>query len=126
AGTETGIYISFNDGENWQSLQLNLPVVPITDIAIHKREKDLVVATQGRAFWIIDDLSVLHQWKDAIAQADVHLFKPEESYRMAGGGLPLPPGAAGGGKPPAGGFDLVPPERKAKRRCDNRNPRRDR
>ncbi len=102
AGTETGIYVSFNDGENWQSLQLNLPVVPITDIAIHKRDKDLVVATQGRAFWIIDDLPVLHQWKDTVAQADAHLFKPEESYRMPGGGFRMPPGAALGENPPAG------------------------
>jgi photosystem II stability/assembly factor-like uncharacterized protein len=102
AGTETGIYVSFNDGESWQSLQLNLPVVPITDIAVHKRDKDLVIATQGRAFWIIDDLPVLHQWKDAIAQADVHLFKPEESYRMAGGSSRIPSGAAIGENPPAG------------------------
>ncbi|MCG3161124.1 MAG: hypothetical protein JMDDDDMK_02242 [Acidobacteria bacterium] len=102
AGTETGIYVSFNDGESWQSLQLNLPVVPITDIAIHKRDKDLVVATQGRAFWIIDDLPVLHQWKDTVAQADAHLFKPEESYRMPGGGFRMPPGAALGENPPAG------------------------
>jgi photosystem II stability/assembly factor-like uncharacterized protein len=102
AGTETGIYVSFNDGENWQSLQLNLPVVPITDIAIHKREKDLVIATQGRAFWIIDDLPLLHQWKDAIAQADAHLFKSEEAYRMPGGGFRIPSSAPIGENPPAG------------------------
>jgi len=86
AGTETGMYVSFNDGENWQPFQLNLPVVPITDIAVHKREKDLVIATQGRAFWILDDLSVLHQLKDEVATADAHLFKPEDAYRMPGGG----------------------------------------
>jgi photosystem II stability/assembly factor-like uncharacterized protein len=102
AGTETGIYVSFNDGESWQSLQLNLPVVPITDIAVHKRDRDLVVATQGRSFWIIDDLAVLHQWKDTIAQADAHLFKPEEAYRMAGGSFRIPSGAAIGENPPAG------------------------
>jgi photosystem II stability/assembly factor-like uncharacterized protein len=102
AGTETGIYVSFNDGENWQSLQLNLPVTPITDIAVHKRDKDLVVATQGRSFWIIDDLPVLHQWKSEIAQADAHLFKPEESYRMPGAGFRIPSGAAIGENPPAG------------------------
>lgn len=102
AGTETGIYVSFNDGESWQSLQLNLPIVPITDIAIHKRDKDLVVATQGRAFWIIDDLTILHQWKDSIASADVHLFKPEESYRMPGGGFRIPSGAPIGENPPSG------------------------
>jgi hypothetical protein len=102
AGTETGMYVSFNDGESWQSLQLNLPVVPITDLAIHKREKDLVVATQGRSFWILDDLTVLHQWKDTIAQADAHLFKPEESYRMPGGGFRIPSAASIGENPPAG------------------------
>jgi len=103
AGTETGLYVSFNDGENWQSLQLNLPVVPITDLALHKREKDLVAATQGRSFWVLDDLPVLHQWSDSIAQADAHLFKPEESYRMPGSGGG---GGRGGGtigqNPPAG------------------------
>ncbi|MCI0389151.1 MAG: glycosyl hydrolase [Acidobacteria bacterium] len=102
AGTETGMYISFNDGESWQSLQLNLPVTPITDIAVHKRDKDLVVATQGRSFWIIDDLPVLHQWKDTVAQADLHLFTPEESYRMPGGSGRIPLGAALGENPPAG------------------------
>ena len=65
AGTETGMYVSFDNGERWQSLQLNLPVVPITDLAIQKREKELVVATQGRSFWILDDLPLLHQLIDA-------------------------------------------------------------
>src|SRR5499433_586529 len=102
AGTETGIYVSFNGGESWQSLQLNLPVTPITDIVIHKRDKDLVIATQGRSFWIIDDLPVLHQWKDTIAQADAHLFKPEDAYRTTCGGGRIPPGVALGENPPAG------------------------
>jgi photosystem II stability/assembly factor-like uncharacterized protein len=100
AGTETGMYVSFNDGESWQSLQLNLPVTPITDIAVQKRDKDLVISTQGRSFWILDDLPVLHQWTSTIA--DVHLFKPEESYRMPGGGFRIPSGAAIGENPPAG------------------------
>jgi photosystem II stability/assembly factor-like uncharacterized protein len=102
AGTETGMYISFNDGQNWQSFQLNLPIVPITDLVVHKRDKDLVVATQGRSFWILDDLPVIHQWQDSIAQADAHLFKPEESYRMPGGGFRIPSGASIGENPPAG------------------------
>ncbi|MDQ3011871.1 MAG: glycosyl hydrolase [Acidobacteriota bacterium] len=102
AGTETGIYVSFNDGENWQSLQLNLPVVPITDIAIHKRDKDLVISTQGRSFWIIDDLTILHQWNNTVAAADVHLLKAEESYRMPGGGFRIPAGASLGENPAAG------------------------
>lgn len=102
AGTETGMYVSFNDGDSWQSLQLNLPVVPITDLAIHAREKDLVVATQGRSFWILDDLSVLHQWKDEVAAADVHLFRPEDAIRMPGRGFRPPSTAAIGQNPPAG------------------------
>ena len=100
AGTETGMYLSLDDGESWQSLQLNLPVVPITDLAVHKREKDLVVATQGRSFYILDDLAVLHQMSDA-ARADAYLFKPEDAYRMPGGGFNFP-GATTGQNPPAG------------------------
>ena len=102
AGTETGVYVSFDDGESWQPLQLNLPAVPITDLAVHKREKDLVAATQGRSFWILDDLPVLHQISDAVAKSDAHLFKPEDSYRMAGGGGFLPPSATVGANPPSG------------------------
>jgi photosystem II stability/assembly factor-like uncharacterized protein len=100
AGTETGMYVSFDDGENWQSLQLNMPAVPITDLAVHKREKDLVAATQGRSFYILDDLPVLHQMSDA-ARADAYLFKPEDSYRMPGGGFNFP-GATVGQNPSAG------------------------
>ncbi|MFN2578831.1 MAG: WD40/YVTN/BNR-like repeat-containing protein [Pyrinomonadaceae bacterium] len=106
AGTETGIYISFDDGANWQSMQLNLPVTPITDLAIHKREKELVAATQGRAFWIFDDLPAVHQMMDAggfTAASETHLFKPKESYRMqGGGGFNLPPTTTVG-KNPANG-----------------------
>jgi photosystem II stability/assembly factor-like uncharacterized protein len=101
AGTETGIYVSFDDGENWQSLQLNLPIVPITDLAIHKRENDLVAATQGRSFWIIDDLNVVHEIQDAV-KADAYMFKPEPAFRMPGGGGFLPPTATIGQNPPAG------------------------
>ncbi len=91
AGTETGIYVSFNGGEKWQSLQLNLPVTPIADLAIHKREHELVAATQGRAFWILDDLPLLAQLKDGLANEDVHLFQPKHTYRAAiarGFGMP--------------------------------------
>ncbi|MBS1812213.1 MAG: glycosyl hydrolase [Acidobacteria bacterium] len=102
AGTETGLHVSFDDGENWQSLQLNLPVVPITDLAIQKRDKDLVVATQGRSFWILDDLNVLHQMKDEVAKADAHLFKPEDAYRTVGGGGFANPMATAGQNPPSG------------------------
>lgn len=90
AGTELGMFVSFNDGNTWQPLQMNLPIVPITDLAIHKREKDLIASTQGRSFWILDDLSVLHQMSDSISNETMFLFKPEDTYRMAGGGGELP------------------------------------
>jgi photosystem II stability/assembly factor-like uncharacterized protein len=77
AGTETGMYVSFNDGANWRPLQLNLPVVPITDLAVHKRDRDLVVATQGRSFYVLDDLTVLHAMRDDIARTDAHLLNPK-------------------------------------------------
>src|ERR1700674_472132 len=106
AGTETGIYLSFDDGANWQSMQFDLPVTPITDLVIQKREKELVAATQGRSFWIFDDLPVLHQLMDAggfKAAGDARLFKPKEAYRMpGGGGFQLPPTATVG-RNPAGG-----------------------
>ncbi|MDQ3178925.1 MAG: glycosyl hydrolase, partial [Acidobacteriota bacterium] len=101
AGTERGIYYSANDGANWQSLQLNLPIVPVTDLAIHKREKDLVVATQGRAFYVLDNLPIIYQLSEA-QKADVYLFKPEDAYRTAGGGFPIPPTATVGRNPANG------------------------
>ncbi|MEM9679283.1 MAG: glycosyl hydrolase, partial [Bacteroidota bacterium] len=82
AGTETGMYISFNDGKNWQPFQLNLPIVPITDATI--KDNNLIVATQGRSLWMIDDLTVIHQLYDADLSKNV-LFKPKDSYRMRGG-----------------------------------------
>lgn len=84
SGTEYGMYISFDDGANWHPFQLNLPEVPITDLAV--RDRNLIVATQGRSFWIIDDLSPLHQLEDAVAEADVHLFAPKPSYRLRSSG----------------------------------------
>jgi photosystem II stability/assembly factor-like uncharacterized protein len=81
AGTETGMYISFNDGKNWQPFQLNLPVVPITDLVI--KDNNLIVATQGRSLWIIDDLTVLHQLYNANLGENI-LFKPKDTYRMEG------------------------------------------
>ncbi|NNF75090.1 MAG: glycosyl hydrolase [Flavobacteriaceae bacterium] len=82
AGTETGMYISFNDGRNWKPFQLNLPIVPITDATI--KDNNLIVATQGRSLWIIDDLSLIHQMYDADLSSNI-LFKPKDSYRMRGG-----------------------------------------
>jgi hypothetical protein len=106
AGTETGMYISFDNGEHWQSFQLNLPIVPITDLAIQKRERELVVATQGRAFWILDDLPLVHQLMDAgglNSVSETKLFQPKDSYRMpGGGGGPIPPTATLGRNPANG------------------------
>lgn len=84
-GTETGIYISFDDGGHWQSLQLNLPNTPVHDIQIQSREKDLVIATHGRSFWVLDDITPLYQLDDEIAKSTIWLFKPRDSYRMPGG-----------------------------------------
>ncbi|MFN1835634.1 VPS10 domain-containing protein [Balneola sp. MJW-20] len=102
AGTETGVYVSFDAGDNWQSLQLNLPAVAITDLAVHKREKDLVVATQGRSFWVLDDLSVLHQISDEITTKAAHLFQPEHAYLFGGGGGRPGPGSTTGQNPDPG------------------------
>lgn len=83
AGTETGMYISFDDGANWSPFQLNLPIVPVTDLAL--KDNNLIVATQGRSLWIIDDLSVLHQLDNSKKSAVSILFKPKDSYRTKGG-----------------------------------------
>ncbi len=83
AGTEFGMYISFDDGASWKPFQLNLPIVPINDLAI--KNDNLIAATQGRSFWLIDDLTPLHQLNDAVTTSDVHLYKPMPSYRMNGG-----------------------------------------
>jgi hypothetical protein len=96
------MYVSFDDGEHWQSLQLNLPVVPITDLIVHKRDNDLIAATQGRSFWILDDLNVVQQMRDAVTKADAFLFKPEDAYRTPGGGGAIPAGVPLGQNPPSG------------------------
>ncbi len=83
AGTEFGLYVSFNGGADWRSLQLNLPVTPITDMAV--KRGDLVVSTQGRSFWILDDLSVLHQLNDEVAAEETHLFTPRTVVRWIDG-----------------------------------------
>jgi photosystem II stability/assembly factor-like uncharacterized protein len=80
AGTEAGLYISFDDGANWQPFQRNLPYAPITDLAI--KNDDLVVATQGRAFWILDDLTALRKWDEAIGGSAAYLFPPRPTVRM--------------------------------------------
>ena len=82
AGTETGMYISFNDGESWEAFQQNLPIVPITDLAL--KDNSLIVATQGRSVWMLDDLTVLHQLSKDDSKAV--LYTPKDSYRLSGRG----------------------------------------
>jgi hypothetical protein len=79
AGTEFGMFISFDNGAHWQPFQLNLPATPITDIKVHR--KDLVVSTQGRAFWILDNISVLHQISPQMTTSEFQVFRPRDGYR---------------------------------------------
>lgn len=82
-GTEKGMYVSFNDGRNWDKLQLNLPIVPITDLAV--KEDKLIAATQGRSLWMIDDVTPLHQLSDGLYWQNMVLLQPAPAYRMEGG-----------------------------------------
>jgi hypothetical protein len=90
-GTELGFYVSFDAGERWQKLQLNLPVVPITDLQV--RGNDLVASTSGRAFWILDDLSPLRQYREDLTAATARLYRPADAVRTV----------------PSGGFGAAPP-----------------
>jgi photosystem II stability/assembly factor-like uncharacterized protein len=82
AGTEYGMYISYDDGANWRPFQLNLPLVPITDLTI--KENDLIVATQGRSFWVLDDLSVVQQYASSISDKNLYVFNINDNYRYEG------------------------------------------
>ncbi|MBT8210991.1 MAG: glycosyl hydrolase, partial [Eudoraea sp.] len=90
AGTEWGMYISFDDGASWKPFQLNLPITSIRDL--HVRDNDLIAATHGRSFWMIDDLTPLHQLSADMSKQDAVLFKPDKAYRMqqSGWGQPNP------------------------------------
>jgi len=109
AGGEKGLYVSFNDGGSWQSMQLNLPLVPIHDLAI--QDNDLIAATHGRSFWILDDLTPLHQLTDAVRKSAVHLFKPRPTVRFKAGMdpaiKPVPNGDTELGKNPPNGVRVV-------------------
>lgn len=98
AGTETGLYISFNSGTEWHPFQLNLPVCPINDLTF--ADNDLVVATAGRSFWILDDLGAIQQSRGKLA-GQVQLFQPKDSYRVPGSGR-FRPGQLFGQNPAAG------------------------
>ena len=80
AGTELGVYVSFNDGDDWQSLQLNLPHTSNRDLAIH--DTDLVVATHGRGFWVLDDITPLRQITDEVIRSEAFVFAPEFAYNL--------------------------------------------
>ncbi|HEY6248616.1 MAG TPA: hypothetical protein VI685_01580 [Candidatus Angelobacter sp.] len=103
AGTELGVYVSFNDGDSWEALQLNMPVSPVHDLAV--KDNDLVAATHGRSFWILDDISPLRQMNDAGAASSAYLFVPSAALRMrpnVNTDTPLPPEVPAGENPPAG------------------------
>jgi hypothetical protein len=103
AGTENGAFVSFNNGKEWQSLQLNLPTASVRDLAI--RDGDLVAATYGRAFWVLDDLSPLRQLTAQVAAAPAHLFRPAATFRVrrdTNSDTALPPEEPAGTNPPAG------------------------
>ena len=97
AGTEYGMYISYDDGANWKSFQLNLPEVPITDLTI--KNNDLIVGTQGRSIYILDDLTVLQEKNAAILNKNLHVFSVNPAYRMPGGGRRGGGGGGFGGAP---------------------------
>jgi len=101
AATENGVYVSFNDGAEWRSLKLNLPTTPVHDLVV--KGNDLVVATHGRSFWILDDISPLRQFTDDVAKKDVYVYAPGPAYRIqAGDSGEHHPSKRTGQNPPAG------------------------
>jgi hypothetical protein len=103
AGTEGGVYVSFDDGDHWQPLQLNLPAASVRDLAIHG--DDLIAATHGRSLWVLDGLAPLRQLDAAVAASPAHLFTPAPAVRKRRGenrDSPLPPETPAGSNPPAG------------------------
>jgi photosystem II stability/assembly factor-like uncharacterized protein len=103
AGTESSVYVSLDDGDNWQSLMLNLPTTAFRDMVI--KDNDLVVGTYGRSVWILDDFSPLRQITAAVAAEPAHLFKPADAYRVRrniNAGTPFPPEIPHGDNPPLG------------------------
>ena len=105
AGTEMGLFLSRDAGDNWEKWQLNLPVVPVTDLTV--RANDLVASTQGRGFWILDDLSPAQQFTDAVASAEMHLFQPRDAVMASfAGGFGGGGGALATGANPPGGAQI--------------------
>jgi len=103
AGTETSVWVSFDDGDHWQSLQLNLPHTSMRDLIVN--EDDIVLATHGRSFWILDDISPLRQLNESVTRANASLFKPAPAFRVRRStytDTPLPPDEPAGQNPPDG------------------------
>ncbi len=103
AATEMGVYVSFNDGESWMPLQLNLPVAPVHDLVVH--DDDLVIATHGRSFWILDDLTPLREAHFAANKPVAYLYQPQTAIRVRSDNshdTPIPPEEPAGQNPPAG------------------------
>ncbi|MBZ5704157.1 MAG: glycoside hydrolase [Acidobacteriia bacterium] len=103
AGTERSVYVSFDDGDHWQSLRLNLPATSIRDLVVH--QDDIVVGTHGRSFWILDNITPLRQLSARLSEADAHLFAPQLTYRVRRNNntdTPLPPEEPAGQNPPDG------------------------
>jgi photosystem II stability/assembly factor-like uncharacterized protein len=102
AGTERGVWVSFDDGAHWQSLRLNLPPVPVHDLVV--KEADLAIATHGRAFWILDDISPLRQLGAETLAGPAHLFAPRDAWRIYWGAGALIENLKAGANPPSGAF----------------------
>ena len=103
AGTQTGVFVSFDDGDRWQPLQLNLPAATVTDLDVH--DNDLVASTFGRALWILDDLTPLREMNESVTASDAHLFTPERAVRVrwdTNPDTPYPPETPAGKNPPNG------------------------
>ncbi|MES2645483.1 MAG: glycoside hydrolase [Bacteroidota bacterium] len=103
AGSERAVYVSFDDGENWQSLRLNMPATSIRDLVI--KDDDLVIGTHGRSFWILDNITALRQLSKSVATKQIHLYKPQKTYRLRfnlNTDTPLPQEEPAGENPPDG------------------------
>jgi photosystem II stability/assembly factor-like uncharacterized protein len=115
ACTEKGVYVSFDSGDDWQPLQFNLPTTSVRDLVVHG--DDLVIATFGRSFWVLDDVTPLRQWSAKVASADAWLFEPQPAYRVRPGsdeGTPIPFDEPQAENPPTGAvLDYYLKERQA-------------
>jgi photosystem II stability/assembly factor-like uncharacterized protein len=100
AGTEAGVFVSFNDGQQWQALQLNLPICPVNDLVV--KNNDLIVATHGRSFWVLDGITSLEQYRDSVTQEAAHLFTPAAANHTLFRGSFFRGGANTGKNPPGG------------------------